>query len=269
MIVEFIGAPGAGKTTLVPTLIDHLAERGIRARSVVEAARPYAERTLLGKAVGRLSPPRFRHPLMWQVFYHLSVLYRLRFFVQHPRLVWQVSTSQRRRPIPADARRHVTYWFFHLVGYYEFLAAHSRSDEALVFDEGFVHRVVQMNASDVEEPDPAQIRDYVNLLPRPDLVVFVEAPWEVCEQRIYRRGLWKRFHDKSPAEVSRYVANSHRIVNMTVDYIQSKGWTVIEVDNRGDEVEVSESELRGKLARISIVGGERQRFELPSLEQMV
>lgn len=269
MIIEFIGTPGAGKTTLLPTVVDYLGERGIRARSVVDAARPYAERTLLGKAVSRLSPPGLRQPLLWQVFYYLSVLYRLKFFAQHPRLIWQVSSSQRRRPIPADARRHVTYWFYHLVGYYEFLAAHSRPDEALVFDEGFVHRVVQMNASDVEELDPDQITAYVNLLPRPDLVVYVEAPWEVCEQRIFRRGLWKRFQDKSPAEVSRYVANSHRIVSLTVDYIQSKGWTVIEVDNRSDEVGVSELELRGKLARILAMGGDMQRYELPGLEQTV
>jgi hypothetical protein len=91
----------------------------------------------------------------------------------------------------------------------------------------------------------------------------------VCEQRIYRRGLWKRFHDKSPREVSRYVANSHRIVSLTVDHIRNSGWTVIEVNNGSDEVGVSELELRSKLASILALGSEMQRFELPGLEQIV
>ncbi len=142
------------------------------------------------------------------------------------------------------------HWFFHLVGNYEFLTAHIRADEALIFDEGFIHRVVQMNASDMEEPNPAQIVAYVNLLPRPDLVICPQAPWEVCEERIYRRGIWERFRHKSPAQISRYVANSHRIVNLTIEYIKSAGWTVIEVDNGGDDPAVSKADLRRKFTAI-------------------
>src|SRR3712207_9136247 len=60
------------------------------------------------------------------------------------RLIQQVLTSQKRRPIPLEERRHALHWFVHLVGCYEFLTAHGRADEALIFDEGFIHRVVQM-----------------------------------------------------------------------------------------------------------------------------
>ncbi len=261
MVIEFIGTPGAGKTTLLPIVAEYLQERGIRARSVVEAARPYAQRTFLGRAVSRLVPQSLRRPLLWQVFYYLSALYRLRFFTKHPRLIRQVLSSQKRRPIPVDARRHVTYWFFHLVGCYEFLTAHACPDEALILDEGFVHRVVQMNASDVEEPDPAQIVAYVDLLPRPDLVIAVLSPLEVCEKRIYRRGIWKRFEHKSPAEVSRYLANSHRVVDLTVDYIRSKGWNVIEVDNWGEELAALRAEFRSKLTMTPASACEMPRSE--------
>jgi len=256
MIVEFIGTPGAGKTTLVPAVIDYLQEQGISARTVVEAARPYAQRTLVGAAVSRLAPPSLQRPVLWQIFYHQSLLYRIKFFAKHARLIRQVSDFQKRRPISAEDRQHVLRWFFHLIGSYEFLKAHVRPDEALVLDEGFIHRVVQMFASDVEEPDPAQILAYVNRLPRPDLVIFPRAPWEVCERRIYQRGLWERFRHKSQAEVSRYVANSHRIVNLTVDTIKSQRWTVIEVDNGRDDLAASKAELRRKLAAIPLFARE-------------
>lgn len=250
MIIEFIGTPGAGKSTLQAAVIELFQERGIQAWSIVDAARPCAQRTVWGRVISRASPHSLRSPLLWQVFYFLSTLYRLRFFLKYPRLIWQVFDSQRRRPIPVEERQHALHWFFHLVGYYEFLIAYALPGEALVLDEGFVHRVVQMNASDVEEPDPDQILAYVNLLPRPDLVIAVQTPWEVCKERIYRRGLWQRFQHKSPEEVSRYVANSNRIVNLTIEHLRSAGWPLIEVDNGSDEVGMTLAALRDKLTKL-------------------
>ncbi len=263
MIVEFIGTPGAGKTTLLPAVTEYLQEQGICARSVVEAARPYAQRTLLGAAVSRLAPPALRRPLLWQVFYHLSALYSIRFCVKHAKLIRQVLGSQKSRPVSADVReRRVLYWFFRLVGYYEFLIAHARPGEALVFDEGFIHRVVQMNVSEVEEPDAAQVLAYVDLLPRPDLVIFPQASPEVCERRIYRRGLWEYFRYKSPPEVLRFIANADLVVSLAVEHVKSKGWTVIEVDNGGDDPMVSEAELRSKLTKLPAFA-----CEMPELSQ--
>ena len=250
LIIEFIGTPGAGKTTLVPAAIEALQEQGIRARTVVEAARPYAQRTLPGKAVSWLTPPALHRPLLWQVFYSLSLLNRFKFFLKNPRLVRQVLAAQIRRPIPAVERQHGLHWFLHLTGCYEFLRTQARPDEALIFDEGFIHRVVQLNASDAEEPNPTQILAYVDLIPRPEVVIFVQAPQEVCRQRVYDRGIWQRFRHKSPVEISRYIANSYRVVNLAVNHIKSQGWAVIEIDNGSDDPASSKAELRRALTKI-------------------
>lgn len=251
MIIEFIGAPGSGKTTLLPTVIEVLNERGICARTVVEAARPYALRTLPGQAASRLAPASLRRAFLWQVFYHLSTLSRINFFLKHPRLIWQVFATQKRRPAGAGLRqRRVLYWFFHMAGYYEFLKAHVRPNEALIFDEGFIHRVVQLNASPVEEPQPNQIMSYIDLLPQPDLVVFTQAPATVCEKRIYNRGIWDHFSERSSAEVARFVANANQIVNLAVEHVKAKGWTVIEIDNGDNTPNASQAELRHKLRQL-------------------
>jgi len=250
VIVEFIGTPGAGKTTLLPATIEYFQACGISARRVVDAARPFAQRTLPGALIGRLAPEPLRRPLLWQVFYQLSTAYRLKFFASRPQLIAHVLRSQRRRPIAAVERQHVRFWFFVLVGQYEFLRAHARPDEALVFDEGFIHRAVQMHASDVEEPQPAQIAAYVDLLPQPDLVIVPWAPSELCEARVYSRGLWERFQHKSRPQVAAYIANSSRIVGHAVEQIKRRGWRVVEVDNSGDDPAASAAELQGKLASI-------------------
>lgn len=247
MIVELIGAPGAGKTSLVPTVAAHFAELGLNARTVVEAARPCARRTLLGAALASLAPPRLERALLWQLFYQSSRGYRLRFFARHPRLIGHVLRSQRRRPIPPEERRHALFWFFVLTGQYEFLTAHLRPGEWLVLDEGFAHRAVQMHASSVETPDAGQIAAYVGLLPRPDLLVAVSAPWELCAERVYRRGLWERFRHKSRAEVERYLANAHQVVNLALEQIRGRGWPVIEIENSGEDLALPRAELRERL----------------------
>ena len=264
-IIEFIGTPGSGKTTLVPAVVETLQELGLGAYTVIEAARPFAKRTLAGKIICRLTPSSFHRPLLWQVFYHLSTLYRLKFFIGHPRLIRQVLASQRRRPIPAAARRYALYWFFHLVGYYEFLKAHARLDEVLIFDEGFIHRVVQLFASEVEEPDPTQVRAYIDLLPQPDLVIAPQAPLEVCIDRIYQRGLWERFSQKSPAEVSLFMKNCFLVVNLALVHIRSEGWNVIEIDSGNLDPGKSKAELRAKLSSLPGIAHPQSQFH-PTME---
>lgn len=255
MIVELIGAPGAGKTTLTPALIGLLAARGGCARTVVEAARPYAQRTWAGAAVARLAPPSLRRPLLWQLFCQLSAASRLRFFARHPRLIRYVLRTQPRRPIPPEERRHASHWFFVLTGRYEFLRAHAGPREWLVFDEGFAHRAVQLHASDVEAPDPTRIATYAALLPRPDLLIAVHAPWERCLERVYRRGLWARFRHKGPDQVARYVANAHAVVELAVAQARRAGWPLIEVQNGGDDPALCADELGVRLAAALPGGG--------------
>jgi len=260
MIVEFFGTPGAGKTTLMKAAREILEEEGLCAYSVVEAARPFAQRTFLGRAVNSLSPARFRRQLLWQVFYYTSLAHRLKFLGKHQELLKYVSDSQKRRPVEADLRsRRVLYWFHHLVGYYEFLNARAQAGEALIFDDGFVHRAVHLHASIVETPDPAQIRAYMDLIPQPDILIVPCTPLDVCEERIMQRGVWKHFRDKSQEELRQYLNNSSQVVNSAIEYIKSRGWNVIEVDNSTNNAEITYAQLRNKLMNTPPLNREQSR----------
>jgi thymidylate kinase len=253
MIIEFIGAPGAGKTTLLPEVIHFFESRACRAYTVVEAARPLARRTLGGKLVQRLSPAVLKRPLLWRVFYLHSIGHRLSFMAQHPRLVRQVLASQRGRPAAADVRqRQVLPWLFRHMGYYEFLRRHLRPDELLLFDEGFIHRVIQLFTSSAEKPTQPQIAAYLDFLPPPDLIIFVQASTAVCEQRIYERGLWQRAQHKEPIEISQFVRHAHEAVELAVAHARRKRWLVLEVANDGEELTAVQTNLRQQLAPIPL-----------------
>jgi thymidylate kinase len=252
LVVEFFGTPGAGKTTLLKAAQTIFQERGLQAYSVVEAARPFAQRTFLGRTVNRLSPAQYRKQLLWQVFYYTSLVDRLKFMRRHGKLVRYVTQSQNRRPVEAAIQeRRVLYWFNHLMGYYEFLTAHAQPGEVLIWDDGFVHRAVHLHASMVETPDLADVRTYVDLIPRPDLVIVPCTPVEVCEERIMQRGIWKHFRDRSRSELRQYLTSASQVVNGTLEYLRAKGWIVIEVDNSRADLALTHEQLQKKLMNIT------------------
>lgn len=234
MIIEFLGTPGAGKSTLLAVAVDCLTERGYCARPVVDAARPVAARTLAGRPIARLAPRGWRRPLLWQLFYAATEAERARFLVRHPGLMWRVWRYQLARPLSAADRHHVLHWFNHQTGVYEFLQRRAAPGDIFLFDEGFIHRVVQLFASEREEPDARAIRAYVARLPRPDLVIYPTAPLESCLRRVYGRGLWERFAAKTNDETARFMAAAAQAVTMAAAAAREQGWPVIEVDNGGD-----------------------------------
>lgn len=250
MIIEFIGTPGSGKTSLLHAAADSLRETGMRPFTVIEASRVFATRTAVGKAVQVITPASIRQQMLWQVFHRLSSLKRVRFKQEHHQLFTLIARWQRERPEAAGAQqRRVEYWLNQLAGYYSFLSANIQAGEVLLFDEGFVHRVVQLFASPIETPDAAKVAAYAALIPQPDLVVYVNTPVEVCLKRIYERGVWQRMQDRSPEELHHFIENANLAVTQMVAQLIAQNWRVIEVDNSQSELSTAQQSLSMQLSQ--------------------
>jgi hypothetical protein len=233
MIVEFLGTPGAGKTTLATALVALMEEREIAAADVVGAGRDHVRRTRVGRLLARVAPGRARDLLLWQAFYLLGVAHAARFALERPALVRQAVRSQLRPGIRIRTRAHVLYWFAHLCGRYRFLTSTSAEREVLVLDDGFLQRTVHLYASPFDEPAEPDITRYVDLIPPPDLIVLVVAGWQECERRVRERGVWPHARHLSAAELSRYLERAERVVEMTTRRAQERAWTVIPIETEG------------------------------------
>jgi hypothetical protein len=229
MIVEFVGTPGVGKTTLATALLALLEERKVAAASVVGAARDHVRRTRLGALLARATPSPVRELILWQAFYVLGMAHAVGFAFEHPALVGHAIRSQLRRGLPLRTRIHVLYWFVNLCGRYRFLRATSSEREVLVLDDGFMQRAVHLFASSFDQPDTTRIRAYVDLIPGPDLLVVALAEWRECERRVRERGIWRHARHLSDAQLSLYFEHAEQVVEVATNRAHERGWNVTEV----------------------------------------
>jgi energy-coupling factor transporter ATP-binding protein EcfA2 len=266
LIIEFIGTPGSGKTTLSKVLVALLREQGIQAATVLDAAREHARRTLLGRPIERIAPASLRGPLLWWVFYLLGTIHAVAFTRDHAALAQHVLRAQLGRPIGIATKRHILFWLFQLWGRYRFLTATPISGEALVLDDGLLHRCVHLAASHVEEPDAETVAAYVDLLPRADLVINTIAGREVCERRVRDRGVWAHSRRLSAAELSHYLGNAERVSHLAVRRARELGWPVVEIATEGREMNRVMCDLRMAIEPLLGVGPALERSQIRVLK---
>lgn len=252
MIVEFLGKSGAGKSTLVPVVVQLLRERGLTALSTTEAIHHCVRRTCVGQWISRCVPLAWQGPLRWRLFsYLIAPLYGVGFVSGHSRLAYYVVRSQVKRPIPWRHRWSLLRVFFEMAAWHQFLTRRLRSDETLVLDEGFVHRATHLFVSAVEQPDPDRIAEYLQLLPRSDVVVWVEMSLDACLERVYARGIQKRLRLRglTESEVAQFIAHAEQVIHVTAQYLEDARWQVVQITNEGS-LEESAAALREQLSAL-------------------
>lgn len=235
IVVELAGTPGCGKTTAAASVREALRLSGWAPLHPEADARRVAARTRVGRLVQRLPVARLREAILWRTYLIYRLLGAGREILSRPRHFAWLVRHQRHRPEGARARRRrVLHWYLRMAGAQRFYRAHLESKEAVVFDEGHFHRVVQLFSSPEDRGSPADIARYLEEAPPPDVILHVDAAPEVCLERIERRGVWPRLGDLDRTGLERFVVNADETVRLTVDRAREAGWKVNRIDNSGD-----------------------------------
>lgn len=254
LLVELAGTPGSGKTTARSGVHQALRQEGWQPFAPEEGGRALAHRTVLGRGVAKLPGERLRHFLAWRVYLLYRWLGAGRAMLRHPRhFLWLLGYQRRRPPAARTAPRRVIHWYLRMAGAQELYRRHARAGEAIVFDEGYLHRVVQLFSSAVDRAAEADLRRHLDAVPRPDLLVRMEAPARVCLDRIRERGIWERAADLSDEDLDRFIHNAEHVIRDAVAHARASGWNVVTVENssadRGDLPARVAAAVRQSLAR--------------------
>jgi thymidylate kinase len=247
-VIEFLGTPGAGKTTLALVTVDLLRRMGVAAQSPVGGARDAMATTRWGQAIGH-APDRLKRPLLWRLFSLRATVEGIRWASERGELRRYVTTSQHDRLATPRFRRHVARHFFTLVGRDRLSRRYAPERSVLVVDDGYVHRAATLHASHLEHPDARAVEAYLDLIPAPDLVVVPMVPPEICTERIFARGVWSHARHLDADEVGRYVRHASEAVDIARRRILELGWPLVEVPDAGRPLEQVELDLTERLVQ--------------------
>lgn len=227
-VVEFLGLPGSGKTTLAEALPGAIPgalslEDGVR---VSMRHRGSDAVTRLAARLARSSSGR-----LWPMAYARSsdrVAALVRFVSARPALMESVVAAQRSRA-DRDLRPDLVLgWVVNLMARYQ-LATEGASASWLVVDEGFAQRAVALFAAGCEPGDERAIREYLVQSPVPDVLVVVETPLEVCAVRLDHRGWSERLAEVGAPERHRFLESAETIVSTVEAVWEGRGVEVLRV----------------------------------------
>jgi len=195
MIVEFIGSTGAGKTTLINEVRRSLEKTG-RVTTSVDLAT-----SLLGfKNVTNLTLQNLEQELISLPFF-IGTLYKYHEYLRYTiKLFWRNSgvSMQTIHNLRSLERKIGMYEITKILG----------KDQVLLVDEGPI-LAAHMFVSTGNTFTPEEITRFTDLLPLPDLVIYIRASVDTLIQRTVRRADPPREVDlKNPAQMDAYFKNA-------------------------------------------------------------
>ncbi len=225
--IEFLGAPGSGKSTIARALIGAWPgavglEEAVH-RSIREHGGDPVTRTL-----ARFFGPSGR---VWKAAYGRSrdrVAARDRFRDAHPSLIEAFDRAQRARAGTDAGQDLVRGW---ADGFFaRFQLAADLGVDALVIDEGFAQRSVALFGYGFSAEDEGCLTDYLETVPRAMAVVLVAAPIEVCASRLDARGWSQRVADAPPAVREGFLRASIQVAEIAAKTLEHRGMRILHAD---------------------------------------
>ncbi len=248
-VVEMMGMVGSGKTTLAGVMSDDLEGKGFQVLPVTEALHVVLSRTAVGSVVRALVSSEAGRERVHGVLYRRVIrpCYCWIFIARHPRLAALALAAVGRSAIGVRHRVRILKLFVRPGAAQLFLGPRMEVNEILLFEEGLVHRAVNLFSWCEGEVDVAALEQYVDRVPATDLIVVVEASTAVAVDRARARGLPVRLIGVDDATIERFMARAAEVAVFVAGALRRSDRPTVVIDNDGPVADAIAS-LRASLA---------------------
>ena len=209
MLVEFVGLPGAGKTSLITETETRLRAAGFNASGLRELSKRGVER--LRGDIGFIRRRSER----------ISLYGALEYRKTHGEVFDFLCQAQDRVP-------ELTLWSMELLSQLYFASDDLAGDQIAFSDEGLVHRGI---AAQIGVEDQTGFDAYNAALPDDFLLVHLRVPVAIAIERAEARGKglpatrWRKGRD--PGDV---MAETERLIERACEMRRARGCRVVEID---------------------------------------
>jgi hypothetical protein len=257
VIVEFIGLPGSGKSTLMSQLFDELpSSREVRYLPE-EAALLMAARRKIDR-IFRMPLKLLPHGLAMQVC--PKVWWRsqqrsqsqVRFLAKHGAALGAFTSSGIHDAMSTVDRFRVIESFLETGAVREFLDETQLADQIVLFGEGLVQKSFMfVDHSDVVV-DSADVARYLEKIPLPDLVIHLRVSASVSFERMMGRasGLTQRLKSTDAATIRRFLDKAaHHLELLSGWFAKNQPDRMLTIDNEADPAS-SSAAIRKRLSAL-------------------
>jgi thymidylate kinase len=254
MHIEFYGLPGSGKTTLCEVFVAACRRLALNALDRQAAVRRCLRRRndgLFKNALKRLPP------FVWERFMGSDfALPELQAFAgANVGLVAHVCRALSARDMPTRNRQVILGAFFKNFAESELAMRHLGPEETFVMDEGNTHRAITLYGYVPDATPASEIQAYADLIPRPDVVFWMDADPGACEDRMATRG--KKPYTRpfeldalAPSERMRRLEQCRHCAAVMAERLTDRGVDVIRLDTNGAQRD-AEAAMKAWAARLA------------------
>lgn len=256
MIIEFVGLPGSGKSTLKKILLSDTLTFDHRYLSTEEAY--YDTVRQCGDKLTRLclkSLPRKQGIRLAQFWMGRSLFQTHctnEFLARHGRSLEAFLASSLYEKMSVTDRQRVVGNLLDTGSLWSMLQhRHLQDGVRFVFEEGFIQKSLMF--VDVKHgllDDEKSLARYFESIPKPESIIYLRTPVELSYSRMCARpdGLTNRLQHASQDEIFKFLEFTRTHLDNSIRRMQQYGCRVIDIDNQGSLDELTEN-LRLALAK--------------------
>ena len=218
-LIELVGYPGSGKSSVARIVLEELRKTGLRAESEDEDCTGNAPEGIT-RRIGRRVKHVFQFPRLTGRAYKFALTTGIE--------PWSAFRAAGR--LSNLAVRVERSW--------------DRDCDVLISDELFIHGLFSFWFGRVEKPEEKHVEDMVGAIysGRPHVLVYLDVPRNVCRERFSSRaGSMSRFNSETREKMSQRFLNDRNYEIVLGCYERATGRNVVKVDAREGVASVAEA----------------------------
>jgi adenylate kinase len=243
MIVEILGMPGSGKSTLNQLLIEKLKSKNYSVITFEIALKQYFQNSRYFFSILNMLPKHY-HSLIFRNIYNLWFGRK----IQQEYL--QLCSPDIKRKIqylineikikyPSESKKRIR-WFETKIRQYSLFQKIMKDQNCIAFadhGEGISSSIGSLFINDTHDIDQIQIKSFLFNWPLPDIIVLVDAETNSCMMRLKKRGLPDLLKKKSNSTIISSLENQLKLDKMIISEAYRQGISVYFIKNDYNSVE--------------------------------
>lgn len=214
--IEFIGIPGSGKTTIRKNIVKRIKNIGeTKFLSIEEAILEVARKKIdkVYRVILKTLPKSLALIVSNKLLNRNLLQYNAQntFFAKWGKSFEVFLKSSAFAKMPVIDREIVISGFIEIGSLYECINGYFSDETVVLFEEGFIQKSFMfISPFDNEFKDKTEVFNYLESIPHPDLVIYVNIDFASCYERMLVRptGLTKRLKKQKQNDIMRFLENS-------------------------------------------------------------